>query len=358
MENTTPANESKLRESAPCALAQPVGDLAAFKASRNTLKAPVFVLGGVRSGTTWLYHMLISAGNFAVYRTESNVFNILEPRVGDLRKADRRRALLDLWRPTRMFTRTGLDMAAVGPRIMAECRNAGDFLRLYMEMIAQEQGVERWADCTPDHILYLDRIHRTIPDALVIHVIRDGRDVALSTEKQKWIRPLPWDKGGDLLAAAMFWEWTVSQGRRARQTMGANYTEVRYEDLVLKPHETLARLSLFVGQELNYDQIVEVGIGAVSRPNTSFKDELEFSSLGRWKRILPPETAAQLEAILRPALTELGYSLFTKAPQGWERARLWCRRKMYRAYFASKFFLKRRGRLTSLMARSDLSWLD
>ena len=47
-------------------------------------KAPVFVLGCVRSGTTLLYHMLLSAGGFAVYRAESNVFNLLEPRFGDL----------------------------------------------------------------------------------------------------------------------------------------------------------------------------------------------------------------------------------------------------------------------------------
>ena len=45
-------------------------------------KAPVFVLGCPRSGTTLLYHMLLSAGNFAVYRAESQVFNLLEPRFG------------------------------------------------------------------------------------------------------------------------------------------------------------------------------------------------------------------------------------------------------------------------------------
>ena len=130
--------------------------------------------------------MLLSAGNFAVYRTESNVFNVLEPRAGDLAKESNRRELLKL-------------------------------LRTYMELIARRQGVERWADCTPEHILYLERIQQTIPDALVIHVIRDGRDVALSTEKQKWIRPFFWDKGGELLAAAMFWEWMVFNGRQAGQ---------------------------------------------------------------------------------------------------------------------------------------------
>src|SRR5438445_5502651 len=52
---------------------------------RSRGKAPVFVLGCGRSGTTLLYHMLLSSGNFAIYRTESNVINLLEPRFGDLR---------------------------------------------------------------------------------------------------------------------------------------------------------------------------------------------------------------------------------------------------------------------------------
>ncbi len=59
--------------------------------------APVFVLGCGRSGTTLLYHMLLSAGNFAVYRVESNIINLLEPRFGDL--SVRRATSAGCWRP-------------------------------------------------------------------------------------------------------------------------------------------------------------------------------------------------------------------------------------------------------------------
>jgi Sulfotransferase family len=327
----------------------------------SSSKAPVFVVGCVRSGTTWLYHMLLSAGNFAVYRAESNVFNVLEPRAGSLRKPANRQQLLKDWQPTRMFTRTGLDMSAVESRIMQECRNGGDFLRIYMEMMAEQQGVERWAECTPEHILYLDRIQQTIPGARVIHVIRDGRDVALSTEKQKWIKPLPWEKGGELLAAALFWEWMVLRGRRDGKKLGANYCEVRYEDLVLKPHETLAGLSSFVGQELDYDQILKVGLGSVSKPNTSFGHEqrdADFSPIGRWKQSLPEKTAIELEVALGPTLTELGYPLLTEPPKSLERGAIRSRRSLYRAYFESKLFLKSQTPLAPLFVTRDLSWLD
>ena len=324
-------------------------------------KAPVFVLGCVRSGTTWLYHMLLSAGNFAVYRAESNVFNVLEPRVGSLRSAAHRRELLKIWEPTRMFQRTGLDMASLEPAILGDCSNGGDFLRIFMEAMARQQGVERWAETTPEHILYLERIRQTIPDALVIHVIRDGRDVALSTEKQKWIRPFPWDKGGELLASAVFWEWLVTRGRRDGKKLGAQYKEVRYEDLVLRPHETLADLSAFVGQELDYEQILQAGIGSVSKPNTSFaqgNEENEFSPLGRWKQELPQGALVELEAMLGPTLAELGYPLATTDPKALDRPDLRRKRALYRAYFDAKHLLKSWLLVSPLFVNRDLSWLD
>src|SRR6266550_2964919 len=156
-------------------------------------KAPVFVLGCPRSGTTLLYHMLLSAGNFAIYRGESQVFNLLEPRFGDLKVLRNRRKLLAAWEGSALFTRTGVDAGQVEAEVMDNCLNAGDFLRIVMDAMARKQGVERWADCTPEHLLFLQRIKETIPDALIVHVVRDGRDVSVSLEKQRWIRPFKWD---------------------------------------------------------------------------------------------------------------------------------------------------------------------
>ena len=81
-------------------------------------KAPVFVLGCPRSGTTLLYHMLLSAGNFVVYRAESQVFNLLEPRFGDLSIARNKRKLLQTWEDSALFTKTGLEASAVEAEVM------------------------------------------------------------------------------------------------------------------------------------------------------------------------------------------------------------------------------------------------
>src|SRR6267154_6837180 len=84
-------------------------------------EAPVFVLGCGRSGTTLLYHMILSAGDFAVYRTESNAINLLEPRFGDLGIRKNKERLMDAWVDSRLFRASGLDSGQIRDRVLAEC---------------------------------------------------------------------------------------------------------------------------------------------------------------------------------------------------------------------------------------------
>src|SRR5215470_8258675 len=86
-------------------------------------KAPVFVLGCGRSGTTLLYHMLLSSGGFAVYRTESNAINLLEPRFGDLSVRKNKQKLMEAWLDSKLFQVSGLDADSITAKVMAECRN-------------------------------------------------------------------------------------------------------------------------------------------------------------------------------------------------------------------------------------------
>src|ERR1041384_5645815 len=88
----------------------PVGGNVAYRHTTGHFsrsKAPVFVLGAPRSGTTVLYHMLLSAGNFAVYRAESNVFSVLQPRFGNLARRSRRNELLRSWLRRKLFSKKG-----------------------------------------------------------------------------------------------------------------------------------------------------------------------------------------------------------------------------------------------------------
>lgn len=321
--------------------------------SRTRSTAPVFVIGCSRSGTTLLYHMLLSSGNFAVYRMESQIFNLFEPRFRPLSKPQNKRRMLAAWYDTRLYQRSGLEPSELEPRIMAECQNGGDFLRILMEEMCRKQGVQRWAETTPEHLLYMQRIKETIPNALIVHVIRDGRDVALSWEKLKQIRPFPWDRRRAAMAAGIYWEWIVNKGRQAGRTLGGDYVEVRYEDLVRNPAEVLKNLEPFVEHNLDYDRITEVGIGSVSKPNTAFKGD-ERSPIGRWRTDLPPGELAILEALTGDTLDDLGYERSTKIPRSFDLGRM---RASYRAYFEIKQYLKTRTPVGKWFVKRDLSWL-
>lgn len=303
--------------------------------------------------------MLLSAGNFAVYRTESNVINLLEPRFGDLSVARNKRHLLEAWYNSRLFTLSGLDKNEIAGEVMASCRNGGDFLRIIMSEMARKQGVQRWADTTPEHLLYLHRIKETIPDALVIHIIRDGRDVALSTDKLGYIRKLPWDRTPSTMVAALYWEWMVNKGRRDGKDLGDDYTEVHFEELVSQPRETLGRLSRFVAQDLDYDRIRQAGVGSVSAPNSSFEDAAggEFNPTGRWRSAYSPQDLAMLEGLIGRTLQENGYELSNSNLESLERGSLQRMRAIYRLYLDTKLYLKANTPLGQLLVTRDLSWI-
>lgn len=322
-------------------------------------KAPVFVIGCGRSGTTLLYHMILSAGNFAVYRTESNAINLLEPRFGDLSVSRHKRNLLEAWYNSRLYTLSGLDRDQIGKMVMADVRNGGDFLRVIMEQMCRQQGVERWADCTPEHILHLPRIKQTIPNALIVHIIRDGRDSALSTDKQGYIRRLPWDRRPGVMACGLYWEWMVNTGRRDGRLLGDDYIEVHFEELVTNPRETLARLGSFIQHELDYDRIKSTGIGSVSEPNTSFKAKpgQEFSPVQRWKTSYTPEDLATMEVLIGDTLRDLGYELETKPSVVKNLSALKRMRAVYLRYFDTKLYLKAKTPLGRLLVTRDLSWI-
>jgi hypothetical protein len=284
--------------------------------------------------------MLLSAGGFAVYRSESNVYNLLTPRFGNIRTYRNRERLLESWLRSKFFRVSGLDASDVRARVDAGCRTPGDFLRFTMQAVAEKQGVPRWADCTPDHLLYIREIKRQIPEALIIHIVRDGRDVALSFAQQGWAHPLPWNRNQGLGVAALYWSWTVGIGRKHGVRFGADYLEVRYEELVANPRALLNKVSAFIEQELDYDRVQQVAIGSVRDPNTSFSPDPggNFNPVGRWKTKLSESQVETIESLIGDRLQEFGYVLSLKTPRPGLPA--WYMRATYPRLFSTKLWLK------------------
>lgn len=314
---------------------------------------PVFVLGSPRSGTTLLYDMLLSAGGFAVYLAESNVFNLLVPRFGDLRVYANRKKLLDAWLDSKLFRASGLNVEDIRNAILTECENGADFLNIVMSGICAAQGMWRWAENSPEGMLYLPLIRRLIPKSLFVHIIRDGRDVATSLGKLRYVRAFPWEERHGLIGCGLYWQWMVEQGRRFGQSIPEDYMETRFEDLVSRPQETLDRIGRFIDQPLDYEVIQRVAYGSLTKPNTSFHKEAsssDFNPIGRWKTSFSPGQLLRFERLVGKTLLDLGYEPATSGPALGLNVTLRSTRLLHRTYFAGKVTYKNSRIVRSLRA--------
>src|SRR5262249_9115336 len=129
------------------------------------MKAPVFILGCPRSGTSFLYHLLLSAGGFAEFHTQMNVFDVLEPIYGDLGVLKNKKEMMQEWLRSKASQASGLEAREIEAKVLAECRGASDFLRIVMDEIAHRQNVDRWIDSTPTNIPHMLRISTDFPEA-------------------------------------------------------------------------------------------------------------------------------------------------------------------------------------------------
>lgn len=205
------------------------------------------VVGAPRSGTTLLRLMLDSHPELAV-----------PPETGFLGLAPKLRGSGDRLRE-RFFTAvTGFghpspawpDFGIPAEEFRSALRALSPFtategFRAFYRMYAARFGKPRWGDKTPMYCTQMDAIRRVLPEARFVHLIRDGRDVALSLRRM-WFSP-----GPEIEAQAAYWRRCVRAARRAGKGR-ADYLEVRYEDLVVDPRSSLERICGFVG--LAYDE--------------------------------------------------------------------------------------------------------
>ena len=121
-------------------------------------------------------------------------------------------------------------------------------VRAFYLTYAGRFGKTRWGDKTPFYCLHMDKIERVLPEARFIHIIRDGRDVALS---QRGL----WFAAGDRVEElAHQWRSWIATARRLGKRR-RHYMEVRYEELIADAPGLLRKVCEFL--ELNYDARME-----------------------------------------------------------------------------------------------------
>lgn len=282
-----------------------------------------FIVGAPRSGTTLLRLMLDSHPRLAI-PPETNFLKRLVCLPAEKRS---RRAFLAIVTGTPGWHDQGVPEAELRRRLpRAEPFDLAAATRLTYRLYAERHGKARWGDKTPLYLFEMEAIERLLPEARFVHLIRDGRDVALS-QRPLWFAP---SQRIDALAAE--WLRWVSAGRRLGAG-GPHYLECRYEALVINAQPELERICHFLELEcdpemLSYHRraclrLAELRESRDERGSLIVDRERRLNSVGRtteppdpsrvgrWRQEMSEQEQATFERAAGSLLSELGYPLRT-----------------------------------------------
>jgi hypothetical protein len=196
---------------------------------------PVIVLGVGRSGTTLLRVMLDRSSELAI-PYETFFVPQLAHRHG--RRPKLEDFLDDLGRLRTLYD-WGITPDDVRPRLH-EGMTTSEAIAAIFETYADRQGKPRWGDKTPLYMQQLPLLERLFPDAIWVHLVRDGRDAALSfLELPEGFSGKTWALPHTVPRFAARWRTEILAARRLGRNAGNRYLELRYEDLVDEPERNL-----------------------------------------------------------------------------------------------------------------------
>jgi hypothetical protein len=282
-----------------------------------------FVVGAPRSGTTLLRLMLDAHPQMAIPAETGFFITLGNPREsGALPASAADLVQLLTEQPNWVdFTISRQDFG----RAVADLRpfTVGEAVRTFFRLYAKVHGKVRFGDKSPLHCYHLPLIQETLPEAHIIHIIRDGRDAAASL-RDVWFSP-----GRDPALLADYWAGAVLAGKEGGASC-THYLEVRYEDLVRNPRETLhvicnylelpfsermlayyltaqERLSEAGDRTLKDGKVITLEQRLQQQRMTTFPPEQQ--RIGRWHEVLSNAEVREFEARAGGLLRDLGYEL-------------------------------------------------
>ncbi len=283
-----------------------------------------FVCGVTRSGTTLLRLMLDAHPDLAIPGETHWVPKFIKRLEKRKMTADE---MADFIIESKRWPDFHLDPDALRQRFRSlKHLNAADAIRAFYGLYSEREGKTRYGDKTPGYVREMLRLQRVLPEARFIHIIRDGRDVALSHLRMNW-GPESYEE------SAQLWVERITTARRQAPKV-RHYTEVKFEDLVRDTEGVLRKVCDFI--ELDYDPcMLDYHERAEQRLREKARDlprrnrpvqtaEARMEShrlakeppredrLGMWRQRMSPDEIASYEAIAGPLLTELGYELGSK----------------------------------------------
>ena len=290
-------------------------------------RAPMpFVVGVNRSGTTLLRMMLDSHPELAIGAETHFVPDLIAAcAAGNPSAAD----LVATITGVREWPDFGLEagsLRAAFDRLEADGGlDAAAALRCFYRLCAERAGKPRAGEKTPAYGRSMTAIADVLEEARFVHVIRDGRDVALSIrDRSTQERPFA--------RIARRWRRRIEDARRQAEELGPRYLEVRYERLVTDPEPVLREICGLI--ELPWDAAMldhtdrsAARLAEMQRelPASGDRERLSAerrmrthervlgppdpSRSGRWRRDMSAAEREQFESVAGTTLAELGYEV-------------------------------------------------
>lgn len=276
----------------------------------------LFVTGCARSGTTLLQRMLDSHPQLAV----SNDTLIIPRSILALDPEADVPLTTDLVREVtgyKYFEKLGISLE-VTERLAASCQTFTEFARGLFDQLAHVRGKPLAGEKEPQYVRRLPLLQRLFPEAQIVHIVRDGRDVALST--LEWVTParflgqLALWREEPVAVCALWWRRQVVAGRHGSAIVGEDHClELRYEELVRSPEAVLRSVATFLG--IPFDaQMLRYHVGRTrSDPALPSKKRWLPPTVGLrdWRTALTPRDLQLFETISGDLLSSLGYERAT-----------------------------------------------
>jgi hypothetical protein len=263
--------------------------------SPDARRDPVpFVVGMNRSGTTLLRMMLDAHPQLTIPPETHFVPALIKVcREPDATPED----ALEAMKSAREWGDFGFSDEEMLTRLRATNMRPGPAVRTFYEAYMEQQGKSRWGEKTPTYVQRMKLIQRALPEARFVHVIRDGRDVALSV-LDRTVR--------DLTATDVARRWTkkIAKARDDAPRLH-HYLEIRYEDLIGDTEPVLRRVCEFI--KLDFD------------PGMLSYHERSGERLKEMARALPGDGRAQHLSVERRMAT---HAMTTKPPSA-DRVARW-----------------------------------
>lgn len=267
----------------------------------------MIVLGVRRSGTTLLRVMLDRNPELAVPDESYFVPQLARRHRTPVDPA----AFLDDLRRLPTLVDWGLSPASVRARLRPGM-TTDDAIAAVFAAYAAERGKARWGDKTPLYMQHLDLLERLFPDARFVHLIRDGRDAALSfLSVQAGLMTEGWGHPRDAAGFACQWATEVASARELGARVGGQrYRELRYEALVADPEGELRTVCSFAG--LEYDPAMLDYVGQTDSARKAHQQRLNEpprQNVRKWRTEMSESDRHAFEEVAGALLAELGYEV-------------------------------------------------